>query len=308
LNWQPEAPREIRILVQHPTKFYLVCVPSVSPKEVYKALRTNFQDWLYESEVEESIKYACLNTELFLEPFSAADLDEFYLALDESDITEEEEIRCRNAQVVFPFFAEGSEEQSYFAPFWTAFVAGYCYAAEMKPLLIDTTQGKAYEAETKFWQYQCEGVPLTHKFLAVKGVLDGLTNRYTLVTNGMARFGLPELELLDVPPECGQDGAYLLRGVAQYIWNGVDITVPEHQRIVLPEENDISSAFCEFDKFARFDMEGSILPIGFCWSETEPGGTRLSVVPTNEFALTDQWFGAIIGPLRDQRTSLQNIP
>jgi hypothetical protein len=297
--------RQIGIAITYPAQFFIICVPSVSPPDVYSALRTDFKDWLYASEMDESLKFTCAHTRLILDPFTSSDIDEFYKMVDESELSDSEEKHCRNAQVIFPIFAEGTEGQSFYAPFWTAYLAGHFWAEEMQSLLVDPYQKRAYVATDQFWRFQCDGIPLTHPFLAVKGFPDG--DRFMLVTNGMKRFGLPELELVDVPQEFGRDGAYLLRGIAQYIWNTIELTVPEQTCVLLDQELDISSACCEADKFARYEISGSIFPVGLRWGEAKQGlPSRLEVTPTNEFALSDQWFGAIMGPLRDQRLSLQN--
>jgi hypothetical protein len=301
--------RQISIPITYPAQFFVICVPSVSPPEVYEALRTDFKDWLQASEVDDALKFTCNNTKLVIDPFSAKDMDDFYKMVDESELSHDEENRCRNAKIVFPIHADGTEGQSFFAPFWTAILAGHFWSHEMQSILIDPYQKRSYDAQCEFWRWQCDGIPLTQSFLAVKGFPDG-NDRFKMITNGMQRFGLPELELLDVPQEFGPDGAYLLRGIAQYMWNTIELTVPEQSAILLDEDLDISSACCEADKFARYEIGGSIFPVGLRPVESGTNqttdGPRLEVTPTNEFALSDQWFGAIMGPLRDQRLSLEN--
>jgi hypothetical protein len=185
------------------------------------------------------------------------------------------------------------------------FLAGHAYASSLDAILIEPFQARAYRAEEQFWMYQCEAVPLTHQFLSVRGFLDETSNRYSMRSSGMKRFSLPELCIENVPAQFGQEAAYLVRGVGQYIWNAIDLLIPDKNRLQLESEFDLSTHFCEIDRSLIFGLKGTLIPIALCWSESENATDALTIMPSAEFARDDDWFQSIVPTLLDQKAKIR---
>ncbi len=77
----------------------------------------------------------------------------------------------------------------------------------------------------------------------------------------MKRFSLPDLRLDNVPPQYGPEAAYLLRGVAQYMWNAIDRIVPDKCVLELDSEFDLSTSACEANLTAVYGLKGSLVPV-----------------------------------------------
>src|SRR5262249_10258305 len=105
----------------------------------------------------------------------------------------------------------------------------------------------AFSATQEMTQHHVNGIPLAGTFLTVKAYQRESSNKFFLCTEGMVRFGLPELTLTEVPSNLGADGAYLLRTIAQYIWTKLENIHPEQPYLSIDETNEISAVYCEFN-------------------------------------------------------------
>jgi hypothetical protein len=121
----------------------------------------------------------------------------------------------------------------------------------------------------------------------------------------MKRFCLPELRLENVPSEYGQDAAYLLRGVAQYVWNAIDLLIPDKILLQLESEFDLSTSFCEANLTTIYALKGTLIPVALCWDEEENASEALTVMPTSEFAHDDDWFNLVVQATRNQQLQIR---
>jgi len=294
----------IEIELEYPGEFLLFCVPAANARATHEAMRKSFRNWLYDSELDEYLKAVVANTKLTANLLPNAQLEDFYHFVENGTLSEPMQSRCFQSEMVVQLLAEGNDQLTFFAPFWTAFVAAWFYAADLDAILVDAYNSRAYPAEVSVWQHHVDGVPLAHQFLSVTGSEQERSSKMTLYTTGMSRFGLPELEVHDVLPEHGQELAYLLRGLGQYMWSAIEKLLPSSSTLKLSEELDLSTAFCELDKALACKVAGVLLPLSICSGESKLGGSRLIVSPTIEFEAEGDWFNTIVKAIRRERLQL----
>jgi hypothetical protein len=298
----------IQIELEYPGEFLLFCVPATNARETHNALRKSLKNWLYgDCEIDDYIKAVVANTKLTTNLLPNNQLEEFYHFVENGVLSEEMQHRCFQAEMVVQLLAEGNEQLTFFAPFWTAMVAGSFFTGEIDAILVDAYNSRGFDANFPAWQHNVDGVPLSHQFLSVTGNAQDGSNKMRLHTTGMSRFGLPELVVHEVLPEYGQEMAYVLRGLAQYMWSAIEKLLPASSTLQLNEELDLPSSFCELDKAQACKIAGQLLPISLCWGESNQGRSNLIVSPTMDFEAEEDWFETIVNAVRREKLQLSAL-
>lgn len=142
--------------------------------------------------------------------------------------------------------------------------------------LFDLAQGRVI-IESK--SLDGTSTPPSGTFLTVKAYRQNLlssSRETTLISEGLNRFGLPELALEAVPENLGADGAYLLRTVGQYILahlaqfsesREAESSSPDRW-LLLPGDISIESRFCEIENPDFEEENKSLIPLSLKLHET----------------------------------------
>ncbi|HEY9775145.1 MAG TPA: hypothetical protein V6C81_15375 [Planktothrix sp.] len=301
---EESGPGSIDLPLEFPRDHMLFIVPAADARTTHLAMRKKFREWIYECELDDYLKAVVFNTNVTLNVMPNAEVDEFYRIIEEGMLPESVQARCFRAEMIMHLTADGDEQLTFFAPFWTTMIAGHFHMMDLDAVLIDFYDSPAYPANLPFWQFQSQGVPLTHNFLGVTGNTNEATGKLSMHTTGMRRFGLPELQVNEVNPAFGQDVAYFLRGLGQYMWSTIEKLIPATTTLSLTEELDFPSSFCELDKFTARSLPGTLLPCSLNYVDPDLKPSIL-VEPTMEFDTEDQWFNHIVQTLRKDKYLLQ---
>lgn len=196
----------------------------------------------------------------------------FFDDLELCNLSELDRAFCRRASTVFNITAQRNST-SFFAPFWACHAFVEDLADKIDSIIVDMAQGNIVTTNGADLDTDAFGIPLTATFLTIKAYpKENAPNRYFLCTEGMSRFGLPELNLPEVPSNLAADGAYLLRTIAQFIWSKMEHVHPEQPYLELDSEQSISAVFCEYGNAAFHAANEMLIPFALelFGSQTQP--------------------------------------
>lgn len=302
------AEEQFEIEIEYPRDFVLFCASQADSRTTYQALTKSLRNWLYEAEMDDDLKGIIAHTKFTVNVLPNSQLAEFYHFVENGRLSSELQTACKQSAMVFQIAADGADNLTFFAPFWAAVTAGCLHGSDIDAIALDAYSSAPYTVSVPLWQYHYLCVPLTHQFLSVTGFPDESTGRFTMKSTGMRRFGMPELELLEVPQNFAQYGAYLLRGVAQYMWCAIEKSIPDTTTLRFNNEFDLPANLCELNKAEKAQMHGKLIPVLLSSAETAGDKeARLTVSPTMEFATDDQWFAHIMPILAQTKYDLANV-
>ena len=178
-------------------------------------------------------------------------------------------------------------------------------------LILDLYQGRLIlEPEN----IKKNSLPPMGKFLTIKAYEDkpsllGQMKCVTLVTEGMTRFGIPELMLEQVPENLGSDSAYLIRTVAQFLLSKlqrsefISMTSP-------PEGVVIEARFCEIDNPKFKSQRRKLVPVSLAPMENSTNNLLKLGAPREKlsnlyFEDSLDWLVASVEKLTEIRTEIE---
>ncbi|MBX9694879.1 MAG: hypothetical protein K2Z81_21000, partial [Cyanobacteria bacterium] len=273
--------------------------PVVSQSNGWTTIRTDGSEGL---EIGHSSFYEQMRwSQMTINPLSAGERSLIFEILDRFDLSEAKKLICRRSKAILSISAKNAG--SIFSSFWACQFVAWELSQWIDCLIVDLHQGSARSSANPVCHQHWKGIPLTGTFLTVKAypVQDGC---YRLQTEGMSRFGLPELHLDKIPANLGSDGAYLLRSVAQYLWAKMEHVHPEQDSLTLASNLEISPEFFEYDNPLFQALGGAGIPIRLqCSSRlSEP---TLEVLPTSRYRDYYDWLISVIQIIRDYRIKAQ---
>jgi hypothetical protein len=173
--------------------------------------------------------------------------ERFFTNLTRCNLSEVQNAFCQRAKTVFSISAVRNSS-SFFAPFWACHAIAQELADSLDAIVVDMHQGNIVTTDGELNEQKASnGVPLTAAFLTIKAYpKENAPNRFYLYTEGMTRFGLPELNLPEVPSNLAADGAYLLRSIAQFLWSKLEKIHPEQPCLSMESELEMSAVYCEY--------------------------------------------------------------
>lgn len=249
--------------------FSLVLLSMESSGETKSAINSVYRN-LYQNNSTETICQVIKDSTIKINELGERGIKHFFTNLPYCNLSEIETAFCQRAQTVFNI-SSVRNSASFFAPFWACQAVAQDLAHSVESIIIDMHQGNIVTTDGDNNERDAFGIPLTAKYLTVKGYhKEDAPNRFLLYTEGMSRFGLPELTLPEVPSNLLNDGAYLLRAIAQFLWSKLERIHPEQPHLELAPELEISAAFCEYGNPAFHARNNELLiPFALDVSETE---------------------------------------
>lgn len=232
-----------------------------------------------------------------------ADEKHFFTSLKSCNLSEVQNAFCNRAKTVLNISAVRTGS-SFFAPFWACHSIAEQLAESVDSICVDLYQGNAFYASSDMQQHKASEIPLAGTFLTVKAYPKGNSNKFFLLTEGMARFGLPELTLTEVPSNLGADGAYLLRAVAQYLWSKLENIHPEQPYLTVEETTEMSAVYCEYGNPAFHAANQMSIPFAL---EVFPSKheTLLVVRPPAGYDDYYDWFLSVTESIVEHRLQIQ---
>lgn len=234
---------------------------------------------------------------------NASDEKRFSEQLQHCNLSTVEKAFCQRAQSVMMISAVRTNS-SFFAPFWECHTVARKLSTVMDSIGVDLYQGNAFNPSMDLSQQNAYGVPLSETFLTVKAYQKESSNKFFLVTEGMSRFGLPELTLQEVPGNLGADGAYLLRTIAQYLWSKLDHIHPEQPYLSVEETTELPAVFCEWGNPAFHEADELNIPFALEVFESRVE-TLLVVRQPRGYDDYYDWFLSVTESIREHRLSIQ---
>ena len=238
-------------------------------------------------------------------PLNSEERDFFFELLESCNLSEIERMVAMASKAVLRINAKRTS-QSYFSSFWACHIAAQELSQWVDSMTVDLHEGTAVTSQAPVWHRHAKGIPLTGSFLTVVASPSETPHCYDLRTDGMSRFGLPELSLRMVPSNLGSDGAYLLRTVAQYLWSQLDNLHPEQDCLHVRDSLKISSKFCEYDNPKFQEDDEFLIPCRF-EVEKENGDCVIELSQTDEFEDHLDWMIYLIQSIRDLRLRLAQV-
>lgn len=236
----------------------------------------------------------------------ADEMRELFDELDSCHLSDAELSLCKRAQCVVNITGVRNGRLHY-APFWAAHLFANRLADAIDGVIIDLGQGTVCSAGHEHDQQQVKGIPLTGAFLTVKAYPKRADeNKYFLRTEGMVRFGLPELTLPEVPANLGSDCAYLLRGVAQFLWTQLERAHPEQPFVTVESTLKLQAKFCQYGNPTFHSVEELDLPLALELFETR-NEAMLVVRPTPDFEDYYDWLCSLVSSIMDHRLNIQRL-
>ncbi len=259
----------------------------------------------------EGIPESCLRTfqgnskwsQISIGPLAAGERNLIYEILDRFDLSEAKKLICRRSKSVLSISAKNTG--SLFSSFWACQFVAWELSQWVDCLIVDLHQGSVRSSANPVCHQHSNGIPLTGAFLSVKAypMQDG---SYHLRTEGMTRFGFPELQLKQVPANLGSDGAYLLRTIAQYLWTRMEYLHPEQEYLTLASELQIATEFFEYDNPLFKELGGAGIPIRLeC--DSKSSDVTLEVLPTSLYRDYYDWLISVIQMIRDYRIKAHQL-
>jgi len=227
----------------------------------------------------------------------------FFDSLSRCNLTEIETAYCQRAHSIFSLTAVRTAG-SFFAPFWACHAVAQDLNESLSSIVVDLHQGNIRDYNSENTEIEAFGIPLTAAFLTVKAYPKDQPNRFFLCTEGMSRFGLPELRLPDVPSNLAQDGAYMLRAIAQFLWTKLDHIHPEQPHLELDCDTTMSAVFCEYGNPAFHAAEELTIPFALelCESKYE---TELVVRHPKGYDDYYDWYLSVTEAIVAHRVAIQ---
>lgn len=227
----------------------------------------------------------------------------FFNNLQHCNLSEVQNAFCNRAKTVLNISAVRTGS-SFFAPFWACHSIAEQLAESIDSICVDLFQGNAFYGSSDMQQHRASDVPLAEKFLTVKAYPKGNSNKFFLCTEGMVRFGLPELTLTEVPSNLGADGAYLLRAVAQYLWSKLETVHPEQPYLTIDETTEMPAIYCELGNPAFHAADQMAIPFALEVFQSKHE-TLLVVRPPAGYDDYYDWFLSVTESIVEHRLQIQ---
>ena len=252
----------------------------------------------------ETLSQVIRNSSISVKELGERAAEHFFSNLAHCNLSEIETAFCQRAQTVFCISAVRNST-SFFAPFWACQAVVQDLAQKVESVVIDMHQGNIVTTDGDIGERDAFGIPLTAKYLTVKGYAkDEVPNRYFLCTEGMSRFGLPELNLPEVPSNLLNDGAYLLRAVAQFLWTKLKNIHPEQPHLEIENEAEMSSVFCEYGNPAFHADQQISIPFALSLFDSAHESVIVVKNPDNYDDYYD-WFLSVNESILELRLAIQ---
>lgn len=234
---------------------------------------------------------------------NGADEERFFTNLQQCNLSEVQNAFCNRAKTVLNISAIRTGS-SFFAPFWACHSIAEQLSESVDSICVDLYQGNAFYASSDMQQHKASDVPLAGTFLTVKAYPKGNSNKFFLCTEGMVRFGLPELTLTEVPSNLGADGAYLLRAVAQYLWSKLENIHPEQPYLTMDETTEMPAIYCELGNPAFHAADQMAIPFALEVFQSKHE-TLLVVRPPAGYDDYYDWFLSVTESIVEHRLQIQ---
>ncbi len=229
--------------------------------------------------------------------------EQFFTNLQQCNLSEVQNAFCNRAKTVLNISAVRTGS-SFFAPFWACHAIAEQLAESVDSICVDLYQGNAFYGSSDMQQHRASDVPLAGTFLTVKAYPKGNSNKFFLCTEGMVRFGLPELTLTEVPSNLGADGAYLLRAIAQYLWSKLETVHPEQPYLTMDETTKMPAIYCELGNAAFHAADQLEIPFALEVFQSKHE-TLLVVRPPAGYDDYYDWFLSVTESIVEHRLQIQ---
>ncbi|MDZ4836371.1 MAG: hypothetical protein SGJ27_21565 [Candidatus Melainabacteria bacterium] len=286
--------KQIRIPFSNP-QFNLIFLSMDSSNQTMLAAESIIDSYTEDKKDESDSKFWRLNS---------TDEKRFFNNLQHCNLSEVQTALCNRAQTVLNISSVRTGS-SFFAPFWACHSVAEQLAELVDSICVDLYQGNAFYASSEMQEHRAaDNIPLAGTFLTVKAYPKGNSNKFFLCTEGMARFGLPELTLTEVPSNLGADGAYLLRAVAQYLWSKLENIHPEVPYFSINETIEMPAVYCEYGNPAFHEADHLAIPFALEVFESKHE-TLLVVRPPAEYDDYYDWFLSVTESIVEHRLQIQ---
>jgi hypothetical protein len=294
----------IKIPLKEPV-FSLVLLTMAPPYESKTAVAEASQ--IYSADKSgERVRHVIKSSSTVVREMEEAESERFLECLDFCNLSEAETVFCRRAQSIFNITSTRNSS-AFFDPFWACQAVAHDLNQALDSTVIDLHQGSIVTTDSGSRPQEAFGIPLTEAYLTVKAYpAAGLPNTYNIYTEGMSRFGLPELKLPDLASNLLNDGAYMIRTIAQFLWSRLEHIHPEQPYLEINAELEIPTEFCEYGNVDFHTVKGDSLPVSLevILGENE---TILVVKHPEKYDDFYDWFLSVNEAIRELRLSIQNL-
>jgi hypothetical protein len=287
--------KQVNIPFSNP-QFNLMFLSMESATDTKQAIET-----ILDSSIDQNKQCGHSNSKIW--KLSLADQERFFDNLQHCNLSEVQNAFCQRAQSVLNISAVRNSS-SFFAPFWACHKIAEQLSESIDSICVDLYQGTAFYASSEMQEHQKSEVPLSGTFLTVKAYPKENSNKFFLCTEGMARFGLPELTLTEVPSNLGADGAYLLRAIAQFLWSKLENIHPEQPFLTIDQSIEMPAVYCEYGNAAFHAAEQLNIPFALEVFESKLE-TLLVVRPPAGYDDYYDWFLSVTESIVEHRLQIQ---
>lgn len=279
-----------KIPLKHPASFHLFLL-AMEPVSV----------------VEQSIKALAKNsillTNIEIVPLRSTDMDRFFEVLDLCNLSEAEQELTSRAQAVISI-SSNVGNSSKFDSFWQVRKAACLIEQHLDSpcIVIDIEQGNTVSSTTLSLE-ELSGIPLARDYITIKAYEGENENTYYITSEGMVRFGVPEIALSEIPCNLGADGAYLIRTVAQYLLTKIQHTRKNQDCLRLSSELKIPADYCEYNNPNFHGINECLSPIQLTVEDKEYD-QLIMIEPTEEYEEYYDWLMEIIESINEKRTKV----
>ena len=170
-------------------------------------------------------------------------------------------------------------------------------------MVVDLEQGVVVNLNSQYFEIPSNKMPLARDYLTVKAFESEDKKTLFLISEGMIRFGLDEIELPHIPYNLGADGAYLIRTVAQYLFARLKHVEPHTKFLRIERILEIPTEYLEYDNpdFQELDLT---IPSIRLESISDGGSTTSKIQPASNGEDYCGWLLEIITSIKLQRTRI----
>ncbi len=257
-------------------------------------------------ESKEHVSNVVQKSSIVLSELKEQERKRFFTNLEYCNLSEVETVYCKRAQSILNVSATRNSA-AFFDPFWACQTVARDISQVIDSVVIDLYQGNVVTTGGDRVDQEAFGIPLTNAYLTVKAYPDeDAPNRYNLFTEGMSRFGLPELTLPNCSTNLLNDGAYLLRAVAQFLWAKLERIHPEQPFLELSKEFVIPTEFCEYGNPNFHAIKGPSIPLSLEVISDEHETILLLKQPSHYDDFYD-WFLSVNEEILELRLNIQQL-
>lgn len=146
-----------------------------------------------------------------------------------------------------------------------------------------------------------KGVPLARDYVTIKAY-EGINQKtYVLESEGLVRFGLPEIALHEIPDNLGSDGAYLIRTVAQFLLSKLESWDNDMGFITVNEDVTIPCDYCEINNPHFLGVNEKLSAITLRMDE-DSHNSLMYLEPCSDYDDYYDWLMEILDSVTQSRT------